>query len=124
MLGLSSTNRYYLYGEAADLRKGFGGLSGLVRNRLGQDPLSGDVFVFINRRRDRMKLLVWDRTGFMLFYKRLEQGTFELPVHQGVDCQLSWRQLVLMLEGVALGSVRQRKRFSFPPRPNPKVMHI
>lgn len=124
MLGLSSSNRYYLYGEPADLRKGFGGLSGLVRNGLGKDPLSGDVFVFINRRRDRMKLLVWDRTGFMLFYKMLEQGTFELPARRGTGCSLSWRQLVLMLEGVELTSVRQRKRFSLAARENQEVMHI
>ena len=78
MLSLSSRHRYFLYRGATDMRKGFDGLSGLVVTALGSDPLSGDVFIFVNRRRDRIKLLVWDRSGFMIFYKRLETGSFEL----------------------------------------------
>lgn len=105
------------------MRKGFGGLSGLVRDGLGKDPLSGDVFVFINRRRNRMKLLVWDRTGFVLYYKLLERGTFELPELKGGTCQVSWQQLVLMLEGVELRSVRQRKRFYIEAQQNQPVFH-
>jgi len=123
MIGLSSFNTYYLYSESADMRKGFGGLSGLVRDGLGKDPLSGDVFVFINRRRNRMKLLLWDRTGFVLYYKLLERGTFELPELKGGSCQVSWQQLVLMLEGVELRSVRQRKRFYMAARQNQPVFH-
>ena len=92
------------------MRKGFDGLCGLVRSRLQRDPLSGDVYVFINGRRTHIKLLVWDRSGFVLYCKRLERGTFEIPA-PGV---LSWRQLVLMLEGVSLKSVRYRKRYSKP----------
>ncbi len=88
----------------------FDGLSGLVRRGLGCDPLSGDVFVFINRRRTHIKLLVWDRSGFALYYKRLEAGTFEVP--QGEH--LPWHQLVLMLEGVSLKSARYRKRYRHP----------
>ncbi len=123
MIGLGSSNTYYLYRESTDMRKGFNGLSGLVRNELDKDPLSGDVFVFVNRRRNRMKLLVWDRTGFMLYYKLLEQGTFELPAAPGTSCRMSWQQLVLMLEGVALSSVRQRKRYFLPPRKGRRLMH-
>lgn len=123
MIALSSSNTYYLYAQATDMRKGFGGLSGLVRDRLGKDPLSGDVFVFINRRRNRMKLLVWDRTGFVLYYKLLERGTFELPDVSGTNCRVSWQQLVLMLEGVELGSVRQRRRFSLPACENQEFIH-
>lgn len=123
MIGLNSSNTYYLYSQSADMRKGFGGLSGLVRQGLGKDPLSGDVFVFINGRRNRMKLLLWDRTGFVLYYKLLERGTFELPELKGGSCQVSWQQLVLMLEGVELTSVRQRKRFYLGAPQNQRIFH-
>ena len=75
-----------------------------------RDPLSGDVFVFINRRRTHIKLLVWDRNGFVIFHKRLEKGTFEIPA-TGTP---SWQQLVLILEGISPKSVRYRKRYSRP----------
>jgi len=110
MIAFSSAQRYFLYRGAADMRKSFDGLCGLVRSGLERDPLSGDVYVFINRRRTHIKLLVWDRSGFVLYYKRLEQGTFEVPA----PGTLSWRQLVLMLEGVSLKSARYRKRYSKP----------
>ena len=98
------------------MRKSFNGLSGLVRNELGGDPLSGDVFIFVNRRRDKIKLLVWDRTGFVIFYKSLEQGTFELPDFSpgAISYVLKWEELILILEGVALKSVRRRKRYRRP----------
>jgi transposase len=91
------------------------GLCGLVRGSLRKDPLSGDVFVFVNRRRTHIKLLVWDRSGFVLYYKRLERGTFELP-DLASEGYLSWSQLMLMLEGVALRTVRYRKRYSLGPK--------
>ena len=111
MFSLNSHQDYYLYSEPTDMRKGFNGLSGLVRNKLGENPLSGDVFVFLNRRRDRMKLLVWERGGFVLYYKLLEQGTFQLPDIQGSSLQITWHQLVFLLEGVVLESVKKRKRY-------------
>lgn len=116
MLSLSSAQRYYLYRHATDMRKSFNGLSGLIRNELSGDPLSGDVFIFVNRRRDKIKLLVWDRTGFIIFYKSLEQGTFELPHFNAEDksCALKWEELILILEGVELKSVRRRKRYQRP----------
>lgn len=116
MLSLGPQHRYFLYLGSADMRKGFDGLSGLVSSSLSGDPLSGDVFLFVNRRRDRMKLLVWDRSGFVLWYKRLETGTFELPKPKEGEASvgISWRNLVLILEGVKLDSVVQRKRFSLP----------
>jgi transposase len=114
MLSLGPSQRYFLYSGAADMRKGFDGLSGLVLSAMAGDPLSGDVFVFVNRGRNRMKLLVWDRSGFVLWYKRLEKGTFELPeVKPGEHSMaIDWQKLVLILEGVALKSVVHRKRFS------------
>ena len=97
------------------MRKGYDGLSGLVRNELGADPLSGDVYVFFSRNRRSVKLLVWDRSGFVIYYKRLEQGTFELPA--GGDAKstvLRWDELVMILEGITLGSVKRKKRFTYP----------
>ena len=119
MLPLSSAQRYYLYRHPTDMRKSFNGLSGLVRNELGADPVSGDVFIFVNRRRDKIKLLVWDRTGFIIFYKSLEQGTFELPRFNSGDNSyaLKWEELILILEGVELKSVRRRKRYTRPGPP-------
>ena len=74
---------------------------------MGRDPLSGDVYIFLNRRRTHVKLLVWDRSGFALYYKRLEEGTFELPPSEAP----SWDQLVMMLEGVSMKKVLYRKRY-------------
>ncbi len=110
MITFSPAQRYFLYREPADMRKSFDGLCGLVTASLKRDPLSGEVFVFINRRRTHIKLLVWDRNGFVLFYKRLERGSFEIPA----TGTLSWHQLVLMLEGISLKSARYRKRYSRP----------
>ena len=116
MLPFSSAQKYYLYSQPTDMRKSFNGLTGIVCNELGCDPVKGDVYIFINRRRDRIKLLVWDRTGFALLYKCLEEGTFELPRFDADSSsyQMSWEELILILEGVALKSVRRRKRFSLP----------
>lgn len=79
----------------------------MVTSALQQNPTSGDVHVFLNRRRDRMKLLLWDRTGFWLFYKRLEQGTFQLPTHLANQTSLALRydELMMILEGIDLTSI-------------------
>jgi transposase len=106
--------RYYLWLEAVDMRKSFDGLQGIVTNEMKRRSVSGEVFIFINRSRNQVKLLVWDGSGFVIYYKRLEQGRFELPhVEAGARGQvLRWTDLMLILEGVSLGSVRWRKRFS------------
>lgn len=116
MFSLNDRYRYFLYRTATDMRKGFDGLSGLVRNELAMDPLSGDVFIFLNRRRTHMKLLVWEATGFVVYYKRLERGRFEYPNldESKESLSISWRQLMLIIQGIELSSVRQRKRFSLP----------
>ena len=69
MFGLTSTLNYYLYNSPTDMRMGFNGLCGLIRNRMQRNPLSGEVFIFINKRRDHMKLLHWEYGGFILYYK-------------------------------------------------------
>lgn len=113
-MGFTSAQRYYLSREAADMRKSYDGLSGLVRQGLGRDPLSGEVFIFLNRRRTMIKILVWDRSGFVIWSKRLERGTFELPrsTEAGASVALRWEELVMILEGVSLGSIQRRKRYS------------
>ena len=113
MLSFSSRQRYFLYRGVTDMRKGFNGLSGLVCEHIGHDLLSGDVFLFLNKRRDRIKLLVWDRDGFVVWYKVLEQGTFELPGATDRDdrLELAWTDLQLLLEGIELTSVVRRKRY-------------
>lgn len=115
MFGLSGGASIWLCARSTDLRKAYDGLAGEVRRFMGQDPLSGSLFVFVNRRRDRMKILVWDRHGFWLLCKRLEAGRFEMPAgcgEGGASVALSHEQLVLIIEGIDLGSIRRRKRYS------------
>jgi transposase len=116
VFALSSSQRYFLYTGVADMRKSFDGLSGLVRQHMGCDPLSGDVYIFLNRRRTQIRLLVWDRSGFALYAKRLEGGRFEFPVAGGGagSRSMRWDELVMILEGVSLRSVRRLKRFALP----------
>lgn len=114
MITFSSRQRYFFYRHPTDMRKSFNGLSGLVNSQMSHGLLSGDVFIFLNRRRDRIKLLVWDRSGFVIYYKRLETGTFELPDRGNSEheMEVGWEELVLILEGIRLSSVRRRKRYS------------
>lgn len=116
MIGIGSRSRYLLYTQPADMRKSFDGLSGLVRNTLGRNPLDGEVYVFMNRDRTLIKLLVWDRTGYSIYSKRLERGSFERPRSATSEnsVTLSWDELVLILEGIRLSSVRRRKRYALP----------
>lgn len=114
MISLSSRNRYFLYLPPTDIRKSFNGLGGIVRRELNGNLLSGDVFIFINRRRTRVKLLMWDQTGFVIFYKRLEEGTFELPRHKPelTGMEIRREDLMMILDGIELWSIRRRKRYS------------
>lgn len=111
MLSFSSRQRYFMYRGVTDMRKGFNGLSGLVRDHINHKLLSGDVFIFLNKRRDRIKLLVWDRNGFIVWYKVLEQGTFELPTAENDALELSWTDIQLLLEGIEIKSVKRFKRY-------------
>jgi len=111
VLNVSTKVRIFLCTRPTDLRKGFDGLHGLVLEVLRQDPLSGDLFVFLNKRRDRLKLLVWEGDGWMILYKRLERGTFAPPVGQEESIALSSAQLALLLGGIDLRETQQRKRY-------------
>lgn len=115
MLSLN-TYRIFLYTRVCDLRKGFDGLSGMVRNEMNQDPLSGSVFVFFNKRRNLIKLLVWDTTGFAIYYKRLSRGTFGSFDTNSKDPSFGIKRedLFCILEGIELKTIRKRKRYSHP----------
>ena len=106
---LSPSNlRIFVCHQPADMRKSFDGLSCLCREFLGQDPTSGQVFVFFNRRRDQVKALWWDTTGYAIWYKRLEAGCFHPNSHQGVISQV---ELSLILEGIEIKQARRLRRF-------------
>src|SRR5579863_7681552 len=98
---LSAAVRVFLCTRPTDLRRGFDGLSGLVREGFGQDPLSGHLFLFLNRRRDRIKILYFDRDGLVIWYKRLEAGSFEMPsTAEGDGVELQPAQLAMILTGI------------------------
>lgn len=105
--------RYYLYREPTDMRKSFDGLCGLVKLRLGQNPMSGDVFIFLNKPRNRIKLLRWEPGGFVLFFKRLERGTFELPKLQNpaLSQTLDYGELAMIVTGISMRNASKRPRF-------------
>lgn len=118
MLSISPAIKIFLYGGAADLRRGYDGLAAIVQDAMGQDPLSGSLFIFVNRRGNRVKLLYWDRDGYAIWMKRLESGSFELPRSKIPDSpcvKLTSSQLSLILEGIELSSVRRRRRFQLRP---------
>lgn len=118
MLSLPPSVRIFLSREPADMRKGFDTLAQLVREHLGGDPLSGHLFVFRSRRGDRLKLLYWDETGYVLWYKRLEAGTFAFPIAglaagvHGVEIRAA--DFAMILDGVELSNVKRRKRYRRP----------
>ncbi len=114
MLTIPESLRIFVAREPADFRKQFDGLAGIARDQLGLDPLSGHLFVFFNKRRDRIKLLVFQHTGFWLHYKRLERGTFEMlaKVSENDDSiELDARRLRLLLEGIDLTQTKFRRHF-------------
>ncbi len=117
MLTLNGHTRIYAYTKSADMRKGFNGLSGIIRNELGADPTDGSLFLFVNRRRDRMKILHFDGGGFWLYYRLLEAGTFEAltTTDDSQALVLDATELSMLLEGVSLEAAgKRRKRFHKP----------
>ena len=115
MINVPSAVRIFAYAVPCDMRKSFNGLVALTEAELKQDPLSGDFFVFLNRRRDRVKILYWGQTGYCIWYQQLQKGTYQLPGQDALSDQdtleVTRSQLSLILDGIDLASVRQRPRF-------------
>ncbi len=114
MLSLAPQVRVFVCTQPTDMRKSFDGLSGLVATVFEVELLSGHLFVFFNRRRDRIKILAWDRDGLCLWYKRLEAGTFQVPSATAQGLELDATELSLLLSGIDLSSAQRRKRFQLP----------
>lgn len=124
MIALPPPLRIFLYRLPTDMRKSFHGLVALTESALQQDPLSGSLFVFLNRRRDRIKILYWAETGFCIWYQQLEKGTYQLPteaqLEEAASVEVTRAQLSLILDGIDLASARQRRRFQSPPQELPR----
>lgn len=111
MLSLTPATHIFLVSGATDMRKSFNGLVAIVENALRFDPLSGHLFVFSNRHRNRLKILFWDRTGLWVCAKRLEKGTFAWPVGSTASVEMTAAELVLILGGLDLKDTRKRRWF-------------
>ena len=129
MLTLVSTVRIFVCTQPTDMRRSFDGLSGMAENLMKQDPLSGALFVFRNRNRDRLKIMYWDKDGLAIWYKRLEKGTFQLPTdmqnksldqapeERPTSAERSTEELSMLLGGIDLTNVKRRKRYQVPNKP-------
>lgn len=113
VITLGERRNYHLYRKETDMRKGFDSLSGIVRNELDKQVMDGDAFIFINKPRTHLKLLLWEQGGFTIFYRRLEKGTFEVPAFDldAKSMQLSSDQLNFILQGISLKAIKYRKRY-------------
>jgi len=110
MLNIPATVEIFVYTDPADMRKGFNGLSGIVRKEFEADPTDGSFFLFINRRRDRAKILHFDGSGYWLYYRLLEAGTFEQLTSNEPCIQIDATELSMLLAGISLSSSQQRRR--------------
>ena len=113
MIHLPASVRVYLCATACDMRKSFDGLHAVVRDHLALDAFAGHLFVFANRRRDRVKILYWDRDGFAVWAKRLEEGTYAMPFGESGEgrCEITAQELGALLSGIDLGQAKRRKRY-------------
>jgi transposase len=114
MLTLGLTGRIWVCVQPQDGRKSFDGLQAVVRDHLGRDPLSGDLFVFRNRRGDRLRVLAWQGDGFALYLRRLERGTFAFPAADTAEVSITATELAMILGAIELGSAQQRPRYERP----------
>jgi transposase len=114
VINFPPTVRIFLASSPADMRRGFDGLAALTTSVLSQDPLSGHLFVFRNRRGDRLKILYWDRDGLAIWAKRLERGVFRFPEPKGNRVEVTPAEMAAILEGIDLGHARRLPRFALP----------
>jgi len=116
MFSLNSAQRYRLYNQATDMRKGFDGLCGIIYSQLQSKPTAGEVFIFVNKRRDKIELLHWEPGGLVQYYKRLEKGTLSLPKSEALSQALSWTELMLIIEGINRENTKQKRRMLSTPK--------
>ena len=114
MINFPPTVRIFLAVGPADLRKGFDGLAALTSSTIGLDPLCGHLFVFRNRRGDRLKILYWDRDGYALWYKRLERGVFRFPQPTANHIEVSPAEMAAILAGIDLRTAGRQRRYTLP----------
>lgn len=116
MITLTDQRKYHLYRKETDMRKGFNLLCGIVVNELGRSVMQGDAFIFINKPRTHLKLLVYEQGGFTIFYRRLEKGAFEVPAFDldARSMEITSDQLHFMLKGISLQAIKYRKRYQQP----------
>lgn len=114
MFALTKSMDYYLCPGYVDMRKGIYSLYQIVKSEMKRNPLSDEVFIFLGKNRRCVKILHWDKDGFLLYHKKLEKGSYEMPVFNSLegDYSLSWKTFILMMEGVSMRSVKFRKRFN------------
>jgi transposase len=110
MFALTDKDKFHLYRNITDMRKSFNGLLGVVNSQDNLSIYSGEVFAFVNQNKNKMKLVQWQPGGFVLYYKKLEKGTFDLPEFKGDFLQLSWQKLYFIIEGISLDKYKQKKR--------------
>ena len=108
---IPSTVVFFVYTAPTDMRKGFNGLSALVINELGADPLSGHFYIFRNKKKNKLKILYWVKSGYAIWYKQLQEGKFRFPSCTGSSIEIDFSQLSMILEGVDLTSIKYQKRF-------------
>jgi transposase len=112
MIALPTNTEIFLYSHPTDMRKSFCGLAGIIRNELGKEPREGSLFLFINRNKDKLKALYWDRDGLAVWYKRLESGTFERIRADGkASVKIDAAELTMLLGGISIENAKRRKRF-------------
>ena len=114
MLTLGLTGRIHVCVEPQDGRKSFDGLAAVVTDHLGRDPLNGDLYVFRNKRGDRLKILAWQGDGFAIYLRRLENGTFAFPTADAAEVSVTATELAMILGGIDLGSAKRRPRYARP----------
>lgn len=114
MFALTESHSFFFFSKPTDMRKSFDALCGLVRGGMGRNPISGEVFVFTNRKRNMMKLLHWQQGGFVLYFKRLEKGTFEVPKTKNDEFRISYTKLSMIIAGFSVRNIQKRNRYCKP----------